>query len=62
MMRLKVLASDGELIAVNLSCNVSRHLSKCSSKFTTYSFRFRVVLSDNTQDVHSGRVSANRIL
>jgi hypothetical protein len=27
MMQLKVLASGGELIAVNLGCNVSRHLS-----------------------------------
>ncbi len=62
MMRLKVLASNGELIEVNLGCNVSRHLSKCSSKSRTYNFRFRVLLSDNTQDIHFEQVSADRIL
>ena len=59
MMRLKVLASDGELIAVNLSCNVSRHLSKCSSIFTTDAFRFRALLNNGTQEVRFERVTAD---
>ena len=58
-MRLKVLSNDGELLAVNLGCNVSPHLSKCSSIFTTDAFRFRALLNNGTQEVRFERVTAD---